>query len=115
MLRALDGQLLGKRPVPAHGTTNGDHGPIHVLVWEVIDANGGESKKDAEASSKPVVTLRDIWSGDVKWTYTFAPGPRVPWSPTRLGVLETRARFLLVRLADGRKLVEQRLDPEKDR
>ena len=97
---ALDGQLLGKRPVGPmrqRMTTIGRS----TLVWEVID-------------SKQVVTLRDAWSGDVKWTYTFAPGAKgAVVADEALGVLEKSGRFLLVRLADGRKLVEQRLDPEE--
>jgi outer membrane protein assembly factor BamB len=100
VLRALDGQLLGKRPV----------GPLRqrmttvgrcTLVWEPVD-------------SQQVVTLRDVWSGEAKWTYTFAAGAKgAVITDEVVGVLEPSGRFTLVRLADGHKLVEQRLDAEE--
>jgi hypothetical protein len=70
------------------------------LVWEVVD-------------SRQVVTLRDAWTGDVKWTYSFSAGARgAVVADEVLGVLEQSGRFLMVRLADGQKLVEERLDRE---
>ncbi|HEY1785899.1 MAG TPA: PQQ-binding-like beta-propeller repeat protein, partial [Pirellulales bacterium] len=99
VLRALDGQLLGKRPVGPlrqRMTTIGRD----TLVWDVADA-------------KQVVTLRDTWTRDVKWSYTFGPGARgAVVADEALGVLETSGRFVLVRLSDGRKLVEQQLEAE---
>ncbi|HTU27243.1 MAG TPA: PQQ-binding-like beta-propeller repeat protein, partial [Pirellulales bacterium] len=103
VLRALDGQLLGKRavgPLRERMTTIGRS----MLTWEA-----GEGK-----DGKQVVTFRDAWTSDVKWSYSFAAGAKGSIvADEALGVLEKSGKFLLVRLADGRKLVEEKLDSDE--
>jgi hypothetical protein len=71
------------------------------LVWEVVD-------------TRQVVTMRDVWTGEARWTYNFSPGAKGAIAAEDvLGVLEQSGRFVLVRLADGQKLVDQRLEPEE--
>ncbi len=105
VLRALDGQLLGKRPVgplEQRMTTIGRN----AVVWEAADPKTLDSKQ--------VVTLRDTWTGEVKWTHTFRAGAKgAVVAGEAVGVLEPSGHFILVRLADGHRLADHRLEPEE--
>ena len=78
VLRALDGTCLGRRTVPAFEqrmTTQGRN----VLSWE-------------SREGRPVVVMRDAFTGGERWSHSFAAARREPWSrATRSACSKTRA------------------------
>ncbi len=105
VLRALDGQLLGKRPI----------GPLEQRMATIGRArSSGRPPTRRPSTPSQVVTLRDNWTGDVKWSHTFKPGAKgAVVAGEVVGVLEPSGRFILVRLADGHRLAEHQLEPEE--
>ena len=72
----------------------------NVLVWDTKDG-------------KQVVSLRDAWTGKDVWSHEFDAGAKgAVLSGDAVGVLEPSGRFVLARLRDGKKIVEDKLKAE---
>ncbi|MEX0676434.1 MAG: PQQ-binding-like beta-propeller repeat protein [Pirellulales bacterium] len=99
VLRAATGELLGKRriaPVEARMATVGRQ----VLTWQ-------------EADGHHVMEMRDAWLDRAVWSYTFPAGSKAAIASHEVvGVFQPDGRFSLVRLADGKQLADERLQPE---
>ncbi len=104
VLRASDGAVLGTRPVPAgHQATIGRL----LVVWN----NEGEAfgREHAELSVVDPWTSKPAWaprkfSADAKFALL---------DREAAGIVEPAGRFVLVRLADGRILVDAKIAPER--
>jgi hypothetical protein len=58
--------------------------------------------------------MRDPWENRALWSFKFAPGAKADLiSQDAVAVLEPDGDFTLVRLADGKALVQERLEAEK--
>jgi hypothetical protein len=99
VLRAATGELLGTRRIVSFEkrmTTIGRQ----VLTWE--SEPGGFA-----------VRLRDPWDDKIAWSHSFAAGAKAALAgQDALGVLEPDGDFVLIKLADGKPLVTERLEPE---
>jgi outer membrane protein assembly factor BamB/tetratricopeptide (TPR) repeat protein len=100
VLRALDGEVVGQREVPAPLERESTFGR-RVLVWQ-DDGDQGTLK------------MIDLWTGEHVWPAKRFPGGaqmrRV--GDNAVALFEPGGRFLLVNLADGRALVDAKLTPE---
>lgn len=99
VVRVVDGQEVGRRNVPSPNqrlTTLGRR----VLVWDTSRAQA-------------VLALRDVWAERDEWKEEFPAGAR-PWplGDEAVGVLDRQGRFVIMDLADGRKSLDARVDPE---
>lgn len=100
VLRALDGELVGERDVPASIDRAATFGR-RVLVWRDNGDHG-------------ILEMIDVWTGKHVW-----PAKRFPAQAQmqRIGdeavaLFEPGGRFMLVNLADGRAVVDTKLQPE---
>ena len=100
VVRALDGELLGKRavaPLEQRMTTVGRN----MLVWDTKDG-------------KQVVSMRDAWTGKDVWSHAFDAGAKgAVVDDDSVGVLEPSGHFVMLpaerRQANGRS---EKLKPE---
>jgi outer membrane protein assembly factor BamB len=99
VLRALDGELLGTRSVAPLEQRMATFGR-NILVWDTKEG-------------RQVVSLRDPWTNQEKWSQSFDAGAKgAIVADEAVGVFEPSGRFVMVRLEDGRKIVEEKLKPE---
>jgi hypothetical protein len=100
VLRALTGELVGERtiaPFEKRMTTVGRM----VLSWD-------------RQGAAQVMEMRDPWEDRALWSFKFATGAKADLvSQEAVAVLEPDGDFTLVRLADGKALVHERLEAEK--
>jgi len=100
VLRALDGKLLGKRPLPPYANRWRTFGR-RVLSWESVDGNLN-------------VALQDAWEespGD--WQRTFPAGSKAHIvEQTYLSVMQPNGRFFMLMLDDGGTLIDVPLEQE---
>lgn len=103
VLRMLDGEVLGKRPVPPMENRMATVGR-YLLTWQAEDG-------------KQVVKYSDPWKQQVFWSrpVTFGAKGAVAGQEA-VGIFETSGKvgkFSLVRLADGKVLVDkEKVEPE---
>jgi hypothetical protein len=101
VLRAIDGQELGRRQVPRNDERITTLGSL-VLVWSQPNAGG-----------KATLKLFDPWEQADIWQHAFdAESFRALADDEAVGVLEKNGRFVLLSLADGKVAMDAQLDPE---
>jgi outer membrane protein assembly factor BamB/tetratricopeptide (TPR) repeat protein len=108
VLRAIDGEELGRRAVPRSdsGGLRGDDrltafGPL-VLVWAQSDMAG-----------KSTLRLFDPWEQTDVWQHAFdSESFKTLADDDAVGVLEKSGHFVLLSLADGKVEIDAQLDPE---
>jgi outer membrane protein assembly factor BamB len=99
VLRAATGELLGTRRVAPFNKRMATIGRL-VLSWEL-------------QSGKQLLQLRNPWLDQVVWSYSFEPGAKAALvAQEAVGVLQPNGDFSLIALADGKQLVNERLEPE---
>ena len=100
VLRTMDGELLGTRPIPKA-----------YQRWSYCGRRCLSGR--TESDGKLTFLLSDPWKEKELVLGTFEPGVK----PALVGdeavaFLEPRGKFLMVALADGRKLIDEQLEPE---
>ncbi len=102
VLRAIDGELLGKRKVPPSDQrwiTSGRN----VLAWR----NNNEGKL--------VLAMHDVWGQKEVWSEVFQPGAKgTIVNGEAVAVLEPSGKFVCINLADGAKTIDEKLEPEQN-
>jgi outer membrane protein assembly factor BamB len=99
VLRALDGAVLGECAVPAASERMATLGR-NLVLWST--ANG-----------QTRLLLRDPWGARDLWSRAFALGAKAAFLGLEaVGVLEPEGQFTLLDLADGRPLVQAKLERE---
>jgi outer membrane protein assembly factor BamB len=100
VLRALDGELLGRcrvAPLEQRMATIGRQ----LLTWQ---ADGGRS----------TMSLVDPWKNDTLWTHHFAPNSKADVvRDEAVGVLEPNGMFSLFKLPSGERLIHEQLVKER--
>lgn len=98
VLRAADGELIGERDVPLDRLATFGR---RVLVWKDDGTQGA-------------LELIDAWTGEHVWpTLPFSANAQVRLvEDEAVAVLEPEGRFCLVRLADGRIVIDAKLRAE---
>ena len=119
VLRASDGQLLGYREVP-DATERITPVGRRLLVWRsfggqralrLVDpwSEQDEAKRPAESAEEPPEESRVVWT-----TRRFDDGARFfLLADEAMAIFEPDGKFLLVDLADGRKIIDRKLEAEK--
>ena len=93
VLRALDGELLGKRTVPPLEQRMASIGRL-LLTWQ--PENG-----------KQVAKLTDLWENKIVWSRPIDNNSKGYLAGQEaLGIFEPGGRFSLIRIADGQVLVD---------
>jgi len=96
VLRAATGQTVGTCRVPTLERRVATIGRL-VLSWEPQNQ----------------LQLRDAWEGKTLWTHAFAAGSKAALvAHEAVGVLQPDGTFCLLTLPDGKKLVDEKLEPE---
>ncbi len=99
VLRAATGELLGTRQVVPFNRRVATLGRS-LLSWE---------QKEREC----VLEMRDMWADAPVWSRTLALGSKVAvTSDDFVGALEPGGHFVLLSLADGKPIVDEKLEPE---
>ncbi len=99
VLRASTGESLGARRIASFDKRMATVGRM-VLSWEPEGAHQS-------------MQMRDPWQGQTLWSHPVASGSKAALvSQEAVGVLQPDGMFALILLADGKKLVEQKLEPE---
>ncbi len=102
IVRTIDGQLLGKRPVPA-GQERWDTVGRRLLTWRSTTGN------------KLLVALSDPWAEREIWSATFAPGSKGEVvDEDSVAVMQPDGHFTMIRLADGSKTIDEKLESESN-
>jgi outer membrane protein assembly factor BamB len=103
VLRTTDGQRLGRCNVPSADHRAGYHGR-RVLTWRSADASNGKLE----------ILLADPWKGqdEVLGEFTAVGLKGTTVNDEALAIYEPNGRFRVLSLADGRKLIDERLEPE---
>ena len=103
VLRTTDGQRLGICNVPPIDRRGGYHGR-RVLTWH--SAEGG-------SDNKVEILLADPWKGQDIVLGDFASGMKgTTVDDEALAIYEPNGRFRILSLDDGRKLIDEQLEPE---
>ncbi len=99
VVRAADGQELGRRSVPPLEHRLAMLGR-KIVVWQM---NAGRA----------TLRLRDVWTEQNLWERTFDAGAKVwPVEDQAVGVLQLDGRFSVHDLADGSQLVDAKIKAE---
>lgn len=100
VLRALDGELLGQRELPAPVEPQNTFGR-RVLVWR-------------DRGDQGTLEMVDAWSGEHVWpAKKFPSGAQMQQvQDEAVALFEPGGRFMLVNLADGRTIIDTKLQPE---
>jgi len=100
VLRALDGELLGQRELPAPVEPQNTFGR-RVLVWH-------------DQGDEGTLEMVDAWSGERAWpAKKFPSGAQMQQVQNEaVALFEPGGRFMLVNLTDGRTVIDTRLQPE---
>jgi len=121
VFRALDGQLLGRRKLPRREQqlTLPDGKKQTVLVpfnQSCLAAIGAQVLLWEQKGARSELRLLDVWGQKDAWPpRTFAAGAKICLVGHRAaGVLQRDGKFVLLSLADGRKLFEAELEPEEN-
>jgi len=129
VFRALDGQLLGKRPIPRVPVDSGNYvavaparvQPVQPLKYvpfqqTCLDTLGRKAllwyrKVDAQKGEHRVLELFDPWENRSVWPPRIFPPAAVAdmVGTEAVGIWEPDGRFLLLGLPDGRTIVDAKL------
>ena len=101
VLRTLDGKSLGARPLPPSG--------------ERLAIQGREILRWREDDGHMLLERTDVWNSKLAWpAKKFAPGAKICLLDDRLaGVYESKGRFSLVQLSDGKVLAQNKLEADE--
>lgn len=99
VLKAKTGEVLGTRRIAPFNRRMATLGR-RVLSWE--SQNGAN-----------VLQLRDAWTEQTVWSHTFPGGAKAAIiAQEAVGVFQPSGEFSLITLADGKMLVNEKLEPE---
>ncbi|HVX13934.1 MAG TPA: PQQ-binding-like beta-propeller repeat protein [Pirellulales bacterium] len=100
VFRALDGEALGRRPIPSADQRISSLGR-HVLAWEqTVDGQGR-------------LRLLDVWKGTDLWKKKFDGRSRFwPVADEALAVMEPKGHLTVLSLPDGTATIDTDLDKE---
>lgn len=97
VVRAMDGELLGKRRIPMVDQRMVTIGR-KVVQWRV-------------ESNRPSVVMFDPWTNTDLWRHRFEPGAKASIvGEQAIGVLEGNGQFTIIDLATGKLLTQQKLE-----
>ncbi len=99
VLRALDGEELGRRKVPPPEQRLAVNGS-RVATWSTVDG-------------KTLLQMRDVWTDKEIWQRSFESGAH-PWpiDEDAVGVLDRQGRFVALSLSDGSTQIDGKVPAE---
>src|SRR5690606_15848786 len=102
VLRAADGEILGKRKLPPadqRWTTLGRY----VLGWQNLP------------DGRMTLALYDPWNETEVWSETFQHGSKAALvDGEAAAIMQRDGKFVLLNLADGKKVIDEQLEPERN-
>ena len=100
VLRTIDGQLLGKRPVP----------PVDQR-WNTVGRNVVTWRNST--GNKLLISLNDPWARRDIWSATFAPGSKgVALGDDSVALMQPDGKFSMLSVSDGGKTIDEKLEAE---